>query len=363
MKINFISKIINYGLWQGADSLYIELNDSEFKVDYHSQNSDDLILNNSAYNKFINELKILTKHQKLDSGSSIYFKINTPINTRTVCLTSIAGKEHKYLIKVIEPNSTSWRLSKLAINSDKLKTIKAHLKKENNQGLIIVSSARREGKTSTIQAIAQEIKDLNLNILSLGKINDQIPYIDKDNKWLHKIDSQELISALNKNQAQIIINDIEDDNIIKALIEYSLNSDKLIISTLKADSSKDAWSQLLKYQKDKGLTKKINFILHQKLFKRLCPHCQAKAQHNSYEKRDLDNLSLKYNLKDVKENSYISSGCEKCQHSGYIKKVPAFEILSFQNPHLNSSSLLSDAYNKQQLGIISANDLLNITKI
>jgi len=363
MNINFISKLINYGLWQGASSLYFELSPDGLEVDYHSTENDDLLLPKSACDKFISELKFLSNNQKLESGSTIYFKIQTAINTRTVSLTSIAGENHKYLVQVIEPESTAWKLSNLGMDSDILRKLKQHLRTKDVKGLIALSSKDKNDREKSLEAITHELKKLNREIVSFGSVDSAITCIEKDSKFLNNIHSDELISLLNKHSEDVIIANTEDNNIIEALIKYSLNSDKLIILPINGQSSNDAYEKLQEKVKDKSLSKKINFILHQQTFKRLCPFCLNKIKHNSYEAKDLDMLSFQYDLGDIKNNSYNSSGCKKCNYKAYNGDVLAFEVLSFRHPHLNTPSIIDDASKKQSLGVISANDLLRLSII
>jgi len=203
MKLNFIHKIINYGLWQGASSLYIELSSEGLEVDYHEASADDLLLPKSACDKFISELSSLTNSQKLESGANISFELETPINTRTVSLTSIAGENHKYLLQVIEPESTAWKLSNLGMDSNILRKLKEHLKTENHKGLIAVSSKKRHDKYKTLEALAYELKKLNRDIISIGKLAQDIIQIDKDEKWIENINEDDLISLLNKHSEDV----------------------------------------------------------------------------------------------------------------------------------------------------------------
>jgi hypothetical protein len=363
MKLNFISKIINYGLWQGANSLYIELSSQGLEIDYHEANADDLVLPQRACNQFITELNSLTNTSKLEAGAIISFPIQTAINTRTVSLTSIAGKNHKYLLQVIEPESTAWKLSNLGMDSNILRNLKHHLKTEKVKGLIAVSAKNNNDTEKTLEALAYELKKLNRDIISLGKISEDIIYLDKSDKFLNNINVDDLISLLNKHSEDVIITNSENGNIIKALIKYSLNSDKLIILSVNAQSSYDAYLKLQEHLNDKGLSKNINFILHQESFKRLCPYCLDKVDHSSYEAKSLDDFSFHYDLGNIKDKSYSSSGCNKCKNKSYQGKTLAMEILSFKYPHLNTPAIIEDAFKKQSLGIISANDLLKLSRI
>ncbi|HKK54609.1 MAG TPA: hypothetical protein VJ926_03760 [Patescibacteria group bacterium] len=363
MKLNFISKIINYGLWQGASSLYIELSSKGLEVDYHDASADDLLLPQSACDKFLTELNSLTNNQKLESGANIHFPLKTAINTRTVSLTSIAGENHKYLIQVIEPESTAWKLSNLGMDSNILRNLKQHLRTGRPEGLIAISSQSKTDQEKTLEALAHELKKLNRDIISIGKIHKNILNLDENERYLKDIDEDDLINLLNKHGEDVIITNSEKENIIKALIKYSLNSNKLIILAINSQSSHDAYNKLQEQINDKGLSKNINFILHQESFKRQCPFCLDKAEYSSYEAKSLDDLAFNYDLGDIKNNSYSSSGCKKCNYKSYNGNVLAFEVLSFKYPHLNTASVIDDASKKQKLGIISANDLLRLTRI
>ncbi|MFP4514636.1 MAG: hypothetical protein ACLFNO_01365 [Parcubacteria group bacterium] len=363
MKLNFISKIINYGLWQGASSLYIELSPEGLEVDYHEAQADDLVLPQSACKKFITELNSITNTQKLESGANISFRLQTPINTRTISLTSIAGENDKYLIQIIEPETTAWKLSNLGMDSNTLRNLKQHLNTDRAKGLIAVSSRKREDKEKTLEALVHELKKLNRDIMSIGKLDKDIISLNEEEKWLDNINEHDLISLLNKHSEDVIVTSSENENIIKGLIKYSLNSDKLIILSINGENSRDAYNKLQKLINDKGLSKNINFIIHQESFKRQCPHCLDKAQHNSYETKALDSFASRYNLGDIKKSSYSSNGCNKCSYKSYNGDVLAFEILSLKHPQLNTASIVNDAFKKQSLGIISASDLLKLSSI
>ena len=106
-------------------------------------------------------------------------------------------------------------------------------------------------------------------------------------------------------------------------------------------------------------------IVSQRLVRKLCPHCK---KIDSEYKEKLSSLSL--NAKNYQNIIfYTSVGCEKCMNTGYIGRLPIFEIVFFDEKLRNSllkkeaiksdhKKLLDDGIIKAEQGLTSLDELL-----
>ena len=69
--------------------------------------------------------------------------------------------------------------------------------------------------------------------------------------------------------------------------------------------------------------------ISQRLVRRLCPDCKHERPYNDEEKKIIEALGKKYNVKfDLSGTTYDAVGCKKCNNTGYYDRIGVFEILN-----------------------------------
>ncbi len=360
MKQPLINKLVNYGLWQGAANFYAEFKNDELHIDYDETSADDLILTEQTAKKFSSELSNILKTDNLASGNDMSWRLETSEGIKTIIITAIASENKKYLVQVLNSGSKAMTLGQLGLHHFTLKNLKEHLAKDLT-GLIIVSSPEQAGRSNSLRALVNEVSKVKENILSLEPVAGlDILSLPLNSNWLESHSTSEIVNQIKNQQADTILSDhVENLETLKALIELSQQG-RLIIMTLPANNSQEAWKKITDIYPKRKLEENLNFVLSQQLMNRLCPHCLSKAKLNKYELEDLDELAKKHKWSEINQHAYTSKGCDRCEGKGQVGKMAAFEILSFKHPHLNTPELINDAYNKAKLGIVRTEDLLNL---
>lgn len=67
----------------------------------------------------------------------------------------------------------------------------------------------------------------------------------------------------------------------------------------------------------------------QRLVRRLCPECSTKRELTQEEKKLINDISNRYNVKFNNKDNTISEaqGCSKCNYTGYFDRIGIFEVL------------------------------------
>jgi type IV pilus assembly protein PilB len=62
----------------------------------------------------------------------------------------------------------------------------------------------------------------------------------------------------------------------------------------------------------------VKCVVSQRLIKKICPHCKAKA-----EAKATDSMLLQTQL----TQAYAGKGCQQCKFTGYLGRTPVHEVL------------------------------------
>ncbi len=170
-----------------------------------------------------------------------------------------------------------------------------------------------------------------------------------------------------------MIGEIRDKETAEIAVKASLTG-HLVFSTLHSNNSLGCINRLLNLEIDSYLLSLVLvMIVSQRLVRTLCPNCK-KIDENYKEK--LESLKIS-NDKFLNKVFYTHCGCEECLNTGYIGRVPIFEIFLFDQElkemivkkestekiykvflEKGISTLLDDAMEKASQGITSLDEIV-----
>lgn len=262
-------------------------------------------------------------------------------------------------------------LDSLGLNNEHLNLLKPAI---TTSGLVIITGASGAGKTTTAYAI---LSALNANRANVYAVEDATGH---DLAGINQLSRPRglswpmLFRTLEKQDADIIYLDI-NDSIPPAPDLSLLATRRLVIVSLDANSIGECLDKL---NLGSGVAK-INLIINQSLARCLCPHCAFSYQ---LDQPTFDELVKDFGILDqdlVGLNLYHNTGCEFCQHSGYIGHIGLFEMLAPSadlkqlltrngltnetKNRINSEvtlSLLEDGFIKALQGLITVEELRKI---
>lgn len=172
-------------------------------------------------------------------------------------------------------------------------------------GLVFLTGPTGSGKSTTMYAMLNILKDRNLKIITLeDPVEYRLAHINQMTISPNIAFSTILRHILRQDPDVIILGEVRDKESLQLAIQASFTG-HLVFATLHTNNAIDTISRLL----DLGLeayliAQALSGIIAQRLLRRLCD-CKEK---------------------DIEGNFY-AKGCEKCNNTGYLGRVAIAEIL------------------------------------
>lgn len=189
-------------------------------------------------------------------------------------------------------------------------------------GIILVTGPTGSGKTTTLYAAMREVARHNLNIVT---VEDPVEYEFEGMRQIHILPQihfgfpQALRHILRHDPDVIMIGEIRDEETAKIAVESALTG-HLVLSTLHTNDAPGAITRLIEMGVESYLLKSaVIGVMAQRLVRRNCPHCIAEEEVDPFVR---DGLGV-----SEEEVFYMGRGCERCNRTGYLGRLAAYELL------------------------------------
>ncbi len=233
------------------------------------------------------------------------------------------------------------KLDQLGMNEKNLKKFQTLL--DSPYGVVFVTGPTGSGKTTTLYAALNDIKDIANKIITIeDPIEYQLPLVQQmqTNEKIGYSFNHVLKSVLRQDPDIIMVGEIRDDETLNTAVGASLTG-HLVFSTLHTNDAPSAITRLVQMGLQSYLiADSLVGIVTQRLVRKICPHC--KIEHKPQ-------LPLIKKVKDyLPENYtfYTGKGCSKCEFNGYKGRVMICEILQITD---TISTQISDDKNKHEI--------------
>lgn len=239
--------------------------------------------------------------------------------------------------------------SKILISLDKLGMHPENLKKFNAAmhapyGIILVTGPTGSGKTTTLYAALNDMKDVATKIIT---VEDPVEYQLNLIQQVHVNEKAGLTfaaalrSILRQDPDVIMIGEIRDQETLRIAIQSALTG-HLVFSTLHTN---DAISSIPRMA-DMGIESylisgSVMAIEAQRLVRKLCPKCK---QPTTLPKHMMDNFK-DYNLPENYQ-FFKPVGCDACGGSGYAGREMISEVLAISD---KLQSLIANGASKDEM--------------
>lgn len=194
-------------------------------------------------------------------------------------------------------------------------------------GLILVTGPTGSGKTNTLYAALDYIRDPSKNIIS---IEDPVEFMDKDitqiqvNNKTGFTFSVGLRAAMRQDPDIILVGEIRDKETAETALQAS-ETGHLVLSTLHSRSAVGTLLRLLELGINKGLlANSIAGVVAQRLLRKLCRYCAKPVA--------VESINLPDRIKaliSAPPKIHNVSGCSHCHQSGYSGRIAIAEIMTF----------------------------------
>lgn len=328
--VRLVRSILMGAVNAGASDIHLEPHDPQMRVRYRvdGQLSQIMTIPNHTEAAVIGRIKVMgdmdtTETRKPQDGNLTIDENGTRASFRVSAIPVIGGE--KVVMRVIDEGNKVFTFDALGMQEDETKIVKDLLDKPH--GMIIMTGPTGSGKTTTMYTMLTNIDATNTNISTVeDPVEFKLPGInqvqaDSD----HGMGFGNALKYLMRQDPDVImIGEIRDHETAVSGVQAALTG-HLLISTLHTNDAIGAVPRLndlgLDYFKIAGA---LLGVIAQRLLRGLCPHCKEPSVPNQ---RMLDSLLEGQDLKIPPDATfYKGAGCGKCMGSGYVGRIPIYEI-------------------------------------
>jgi type IV pilus assembly protein PilB len=193
-------------------------------------------------------------------------------------------------------------------------------------GMVLVTGPTGSGKTTTLYAALNEIKNEEDKIITIEDPVEyqlqgitQIPVNEKKGLTF----ARGLRSILRHDPDKIMVGEIRDSETAQIAIQSALTG-HLVFTTVHANNVIDVIGRFLNMGVEPyNFVSSLNCVLAQRLVRMLCSHCRRKYQPSDQELIESGLNADKYR----NEIFYNAVGCEVCNFTGYRGRTAIHELL------------------------------------
>lgn len=323
----------------------------------------------------ISRIKILAKldiaEKRLPQDGAFMVRMeDRSIDLRVSVIPTMYGE--KVVLRILDRSQVALEFSSLGFEPKQADLFRKTI--TSPYGLVLLTGPTGSGKTTTLYAALNEIKDPTRNIIT---IEDPVEYrLDGINQVQAKPDigltfAAALRAFLRQDPDIMLVGEIRDLETAEICIRSALTG-HLVLSTLHTNDAPSAISRLI----DIGiepylLMPSLLLVMAQRLVRILCQDCKE-----AYEptQEQIQELAIRTDL------IYRAKGCAKCNQIGYKGRMPIVEMMavnskireligkrvSFQELRQSAvesgmEGLLQNGIRKAEKGLTSIEEVISVT--
>ena len=284
------------------------------------------------HSEVISRIKILSglrtdEHQAAQDGR---FRLNlegqNPLDVRVSIAPTYYGENA--VLRLLAERSENFTLESLGFSKKNQEKILQAIKKP--YGMILATGPTGSGKTTTLYTM---LKMLNTPEVSIITIEDPIEYAVEGieqiqvNPRTGLTFAQGLRSILRQDPNVIMVGEIRDHETAGIAVNVALTG-HLLLSTLHTNDPATTLPRLLDMKIESYLVAStVNVVIGQRLVRKICEHCKISEKITAAQIKNLDGFFIRLGLEDPKI-LYRGKGCELCNFSGFLGRVPLHEVLT-----------------------------------
>jgi len=270
--------------------------------------------------KVMAELDIAEKRVPQDGRIKLQLD-NRDIDLRVSTYPTLRGE--KVVMRILDKQRVLFGLEDLGLADDTLARFNILLAKPN--GIILVTGPTGSGKTSTLYASLQKIKDPKINIVTIeDPVEYQLPGINQGqiNPKAGFTFAGGLRSILRQDPDVIMVGEIRDYDTAEVAIRAALTG-HLVFSTLHTNDSAGTVTRLIDMKVEPFLVaSSVIGIMAQRLVRVICKECKEEFVPSTTMIK-----SSKLLYQGGKTKVFLGKGCDKCNHTGYKGRTTIAELL------------------------------------
>jgi len=337
--MQLIEQILKSSIINNASDIHIEPNATDVSVRNRVDGvlREIFILDIAVYNALVSRIKILGNLDISEKRRSQDGRFSMQINGKAYDFRlSTAPTLHgeSIVMRILDQQKILLTLNTLGMSEKNLQKFQNLL--HAPYGIVFVTGPTGSGKTTTLYAALNDIKDIENKIITIeDPIEYQLPLVQQiqTNEKLNYGFSDILRSVLRQDPDIIMVGETRDEETLTTAVGASLTG-HLVFSTLHTNDAPSAITRMVQMGLQPYLiADSLVGVVTQRLVRKICPYC--KKAH----KPQLPLLSKVETYLPEKYEFFTGEGCAKCGFTGYLGRVMICEILTI-NADLSSQIAL-----------------------
>ena len=338
--IKLVYTIVLNALERRASDIHVETRDSDvvvkYRIDgalYRAADPIDIAHHQTIVQriKVMSELDIAERRVPQDGRFRVMIR-GRKVDFRVSIMPSIHGEN--VVIRILDKEQINEAFKEL--NLDVVGFAPQDLKKFRKfiaepYGMVLVTGPTGSGKTTTLYAALNEIKNDEDKIITIEDPVEyqlqgitQIPVNEKKGLTF----ARGLRSILRHDPDKIMVGEIRDSETAQIAIQSALTG-HLVFTTVHANNVIDVIGRFLNMGVEPyNFVSSLNCVLAQRLVRVLCTHCKRRYQPEDHELSESGLNPDKYRG----EVFYNAVGCEVCNSTGYRGRTAIHELLDVSDP-------------------------------
>jgi len=327
--VRMVNLIVAEAAEQGASDIHVEPTKTSLQI----RNRVDGMLRKTlelpkwVQGAVVSRIKIMAKMDIAEKRLPQDGRIGVRVGGRTLDLrvsTIPAAHGEKVVIRILDPSAALLPLEAMGLSAQELALLETMIRRP--QGIILVTGPTGSGKTTTLYAILNRVKDVARNVTT---IEDPIEY---EIPGVNQVAVQERIglsfasmlrSILRQDPDVIMVGEMRDMETTTVAMQAALTG-HLVLSTMHTNSAPGTVTRLRNLGVPSYLiASTLVGIVAQRLVRVICSRCKVRAEPR---RRDLRRLGLD---REGAPELYRGEGCAACGGTGYRGRTGVFEILPF----------------------------------
>ena len=331
--VKLINGLLTDAVKRGASDIHIEPFEHEMRVRYRVDGALHEVMKPPIKMRaaLTSRVKIMAQlniaERRVPQDGRIKLKMgHRVIDFRVSTLPVLFGE--KIVLRILDKGNLTFDLSKFGFEpkaeSDLLKAIL------NPYGMVLVTGPTGSGKTTTLYAALNEIRNEEDKIITIEDPVEyqlhgitQIPVNEKKGLTF----ARGLRSILRHDPDKIMVGEIRDEETAQIAIQSALTG-HLVFTTVHANNVIDVIGRFLNMGVEPyNFVSSLNCVLAQRLVRVLCTFCR-RAFHPSDVELMESGLRPEENRNRV---FYANVGCDACNHTGYRGRTAIHELLDLSD--------------------------------
>ena len=339
-----IMQILKSSVINGASDVHIEPNEHDVSVRNRVDGvlREVFVLDIEVYNALSSRIKILgnldisEKRRSQDgrfsmnvNGSNFDFRLSTA--------PTLHGES--IVMRILDQEKILLTLDQLGMSEKNLSKFQDLLK--SPYGIVFVTGPTGSGKTTTLYAALNDIKDIENKIITIeDPIEYQLPLVQQmqTNDKIGYTFADVLRSVLRQDPDIIMVGETRDAETLSTAVGASLTG-HLVFSTLHTNDAPSAITRMVQMGLPSYLiADSLVGIVTQRLVRKVCSVC--KKEH----KPQLSDIEKVKEFLPQEPTFYAGEGCSKCSFSGYKGRIMICEILMINDTLSSQIALGKNRY-------------------